>query len=71
MWCRCVVVQVHEAIREDPSPAPKKAFKPDKKYKKKTKDSKVRSRAQSREVQGPAPVSHGGVCVLFSVWPDG
>lgn len=33
--------KVHEAIKEDPSPAEKKAFTPDKSYKKKAKDSKA------------------------------
>lgn len=33
--------KVHEAIREDPTPAPKSGYQPDKAYKKKPKDSKV------------------------------
>lgn len=65
------VLQVHEAIREDPSPAPKKAFKPDKSYKKKTKDSKVRSPARFRAVHGSSSSFPWVACVLFSIWPDG
>jgi hypothetical protein len=35
-------VQVHEAIREDPTAASKNEYEPDKQYKKKGKDSRVR-----------------------------
>lgn len=38
--------KVHEAIREDPTPAPKSGYQPDKSFKKKAKDSKEEKQAR-------------------------